>query len=214
MSLLGWLFGRGRNPLEPPARSSTPARRVETTSHVRTPERTQPATHGSTDTSDDALEHQARSMGVDVEALRRMMEERTAFVEEVAAAPRDWGFDLAPATAERRDAAAEYRRRTRMTGALGDSFLVAYDPLLAVVPRPPTMPDGTPLDVHLQRHARLDADAARDIAMHVRTTIQATLGKPLDADAFEHAVREAAWDHELDAAQVTPLVIRAVETLL
>lgn len=56
----------------------------------------------------------------------------------------------------------------------------------------------TPAPDHLEMKTRLD---------------QARLGRPLDAEAFEHAVREAAWDHELDATQVAPLVLRAVEEL-
>lgn len=203
MRLLDWLLGRGRNPLEVPEEE-----RAESFASA-------PATTPGDPASDDmAVIQQTSTLGVTPEVMHRMLIERKAFVAELAADPRAWGFDLLPASAERRDAAAEFRRRTRMTGALGDSVLVAFDPLLAVVPDPPTMPDGTPLDVHLQRHARLEAEPAQEIAQHVRTTIQATLGRPLDEDAFERAVREAAWDHELDAAQVTPLVLRAVGELL
>ena len=214
MRLLDWLLGRGRNPLEAPATTTTPSR-VSTTPHVRTPERPGEAADGATDDlSDQLVRQQAQSLGVSVEALQTMLEQRELFVAKVEAEPRAWGFDLLPAGAARRDAAEEYRRATRLTGVLGESFLSGYEPLMAAAPHPLTMPDGTPLDVHLQRRARLEADAARDIADHVRTTIQARLGRALDADAFEHAVREAAWDHELDAAQVTPLVLRAVEELL
>ncbi len=211
MKLLDWLLGRGRNPLETPEATS----RVSTTPHVRTPEQRSDGSDVSlADEADELIQAQAQALGVSVESLLTMIEQRELFVAKVEAEPRAWGFDLAPADAPRRDAAEEYRRATRLTGVLGESFLSGYEPLMAAAPNPLTMPDGTPLARHLEISARLNADAARDIAQHVRTTVQARLGRPLDADAFEHAVREAAWDHELDAAQVTPLVLRAVEELL
>lgn len=216
MRLLDWLLGRGRNPLEAPGASTQPRSRVTTTPHLRTPERhggdAQPDARDAE--PDELMRQQAQSLGVSVESLATMLEQRELFVAKVQADPRAWGFDLAAAGAPRRDAAEEYRRATRLTGVLGESFLSGYEPLMAAAPDPLTMPDGTPLPRHLEATVRLDAEAARDIADHIRSTIQARLGRPLDADAFAHAVREAAWDHELDAAQVTPYVLRAVEELL
>lgn len=212
MRLLDWLLGRGRNPLET---RETP--RVTAPPYVRTPERAaEDATAGGpVDANDEALlRERARALGVQPDVLRRMLDERAALVDMVRLDPRAWGLDLAPASTTRALLTDHYRHLIRMTGPLGESFLMGYEPLMALVPDPPTLPDGTPLDVHLQRHARVDADAARDIAHHVRTTLQATLGAPLDADAVEHAVREAAWDHDFDAASVTPQVLRAMEELL
>jgi hypothetical protein len=40
------------------------------------------------------------------------------------------------------------------------------------------------------------------------------LGHPLDVDAVEHAVREASWDHEFDAATAMPDVVRAMGDVL
>jgi hypothetical protein len=159
-------------------------------------------------------EQHASALGVSGETYRAMQVELQALVRLVAEDPRAWGFDLLPRSAPRRDVEAEFRRRTRLTGTLGGSFLQGQDALLALVPNPPTMPDGTPLDAQLQHVARLEPDAARDLAQHVRSTIQATLGQPIDEHAIEHAVREAAWDHDLDAARTTPNVLRAVAQLL
>lgn len=225
MRLLDWLLGRGRNPLEVPderdGRADRP--RVETTPHVRTPEHrparevdpSVAAAEARSDADEDvALRAQANTLGVTPDVMRRMLSERAVLVAEVAQDPRAWGFDLLRPGAERRDLAAEYRRRVRLTGSLGDSFLGWFEPLMALVPDPPTLPDGTPLDQHLARHARLEPEAARDIAHHVRTTLQATLGAPLDADAVEHAVREASWDHDFDVARVLPQVLHAMGDVL
>lgn len=164
--------------------------------------------------SDAALAEWARELGVDSAVMRVLVEQRRALVYDVAADPRGWGFDLLPAGARRRDIGTEFRRHTRLTGALGDSFLQGHAPLLALVPDPPTMPDGTPLDELLVTGARLAPEAASDIAQHVRSTIQLTLGRPLDRDAFDHAVREAAWDHDLDAARVSDHVNAAVRKIV
>lgn len=197
MSILGWLLGRARNPLEVP--ETTPRPRVETLMPV-------PAA--------DEARQRATQFGVSADVMERMLQEHTALMEQIAREPRAWGLDLLPAGAPRHDLTAEYRARTRLQGQLAESFLADDGQLLALAPDPPTMPDGTPLDEHLVRHAGLEPEAAHDLARHVRATILARLGRPLDADAFEHAVREVAWDHELDASVVTPLVLRSVETLL
>ncbi|MCB0879249.1 MAG: hypothetical protein KDC46_09755 [Thermoleophilia bacterium] len=164
--------------------------------------------------SDAALADWARELGVDTTVMQRLVEQRRGLVYDIAESPRTWGFDLCPARAPRRDAATEFRRQTRLTGTLGDSFLQDHEPLLALVPDPPTMPDGTPLDEHLVAEARLSPEAAIDVARHVRAVIQQSLGRPLDPAAIEQAVREAAWDHDLDAAQATRHVIGALSELL
>ncbi len=164
--------------------------------------------------SEAALADWARELGVDTDVMQRLVEQRRALVYDIAADPRTWGFDLQPSSAPRRDAATEFRRQTRLTGTLGDSFLQDHEPLLALVPDPPTMPDGTPLDELLARDTSLDPDAAGSVARHVRAAIQERLGRPLDREAFEHAVREAAWDHDLDPSRVAPQVLDAVEALL
>lgn len=190
--LLDWLRGRGRDPLaveRPPAVADEPP-----------PE----------DVGEQALQQWARELGVEPAVMQSLVEQRRALVHEVAEDPRAWGMDLLPTGSPRRDVAAELRARTRVTGALAGSFLVAHEALMELVPDPPTLPDGTPLDVHLQRSARLEPDVARDLADHVRSTIQATLGHPLGVDAVEHAVREVAWDHDLDAARVAPAVVAAM----
>jgi hypothetical protein len=166
------------------------------------------------DESEAALDGWARELGVDREVMQRLVEQRRALVYDVAADPRGWGFDLLQPGARRRDVATEFRQQTRLTGTLADSFLQGHAPLLALVPDPPTLPSGRPLDEHLVERARLDPDVARDVAQHVRTTIQAGLGRALVAEDFAHAVREAAWDHDVDAAQVGSVVERAVADLL
>lgn len=186
--LLAWLRGRGSDPLE-----------------------TGPAAQDGAPVGDGTLQQWARELGVEPAVMQVLVEQRRALVYDVAEDPRAWGFDLLPAGAPRRDVATELRTRTRVTGSLAGSFLVDHDALLALVPDPLTLPDGTPLDEHLRRTARLAPEVARDIAAHVRTTIQASLGQPLDVDAVEHAVREATWDHDLDASRVTPTVVRAMQ---
>lgn len=209
--LLDWLLGRGRNPLEAPG-----SHVVGTIPHVRTPPREDAATQQLADEADALLEQQARVLGVDVSTLVEMLEQRELFIAKVEAEPRAWGFDLLAADEVRRDVASEYRRATRLTGTLGESFLSAYEPLMAAVPDPLTMPpDGlATLPEQLEEHAGLTPEAARDVAQHIRTTVQATLGQPLTKDAVERAVREAAWDHDFDAATYVPKVVDALETVL
>lgn len=161
-----------------------------------------------------ALREWALELGVTTEVMARMVEQRRALVQDVAADPRAWGLDLLPARIARRDIAAEYRARTRLTGTIAESFLADHSSLLALVPDPPTLPDGTPLDAHLVAGARLEPEVAREIAGHVRSTIQARLGRPLDDAAVGHAVREASWDHDLDVAFVLPRVRAAMKAVL
>ena len=214
MKLLDWLRGRGSNPLAVAEEASTRTR-VASTPHVRLPERPSGSDDdGLADVGDQQVRQQALALGVSVEALLTMLEQRELFVAKVESEPRAWGFDLTPADAPRRDAAEEYRRATRLAGVLGESFLSVYEPLMAAAPNPLTMPDGTRLDEYLERTTGLGVDAARDIAVHIRSTIQATLGKPLEQDAVEHAVREASWDHEFDAAVVMPSVLHAMSDIL
>jgi hypothetical protein len=211
--LLDWLLGRGRNPLEVP--DDRPA--VAATPHVRVPEAAASDVTSESrfpDETDVVLRQQAQSLGVKVEALVEMLEQRERFVAAVEADPRAWGFDLAPPNAERRDAVGEYRRATRLTGTLGESFLSGYEPLMAAAPDPLTMPSGVELPTHLHERAGLPREAAQDIAQHVRSTIQATLGRPLGADAVEHAVREASWDHDFDVSRVLPQVLDAMGDVL
>lgn len=198
MSLLDWLLGRGRDPLEPP-REAAPEPPVDTLMPV-------PAA--------DEVRQRATQFGVTAEVMQRMLDAREELAAEIAREPRAWGFDLLPAGAQRRDLVAELRSRTRLQGPLAESFVADDGRLLALAPDMPTMPDGTPLDEQLVRHAGLAPEAARDVARHVRATMQARLGRALDEEAFEHAVREAAWDHELDAGVVTPPVLGAVASLL
>ena len=214
--LLDWIRGRGRDPLTPPDDlvPGSPAPATPSSTHHHTP-----IPHGEPhgvdqEEADAELEQWARELGVDTLVMRTLVEQRRALVFDVAADPRGWGFDLLPARASRRDAATTFRRQTRLTGSLGDSFLAGHRPLLSLVPDPPTMPDGTPLDRQLVAAARLDPEPAAAIARHIRATIQARLGAPLDRESFEHAVREAAWDHDLDAANVIPAVLSAVSELV
>lgn len=202
MSLVAWILGRGRNPLEVPERSP---RRVPS-----------PAVVDDEEDPGDArvLGAWAAEHGVTPDVMSRLVAQRRVLVAQVAEDPRAWGFDLLAASAPRRDVATELRAGTRLQGALAASFLAGHAPLLALVPDPPTLPDGTPLDEQLVRAARLEREAARDLASHVRSTIQARLGRPLDPEAFEHAVREAAWDHDLDAQRTLPRVLDAVSDVL
>jgi hypothetical protein len=159
---------------------------------------------------DAALRQWATELGVSEDVMQRLVEQRRALVYDVAADPRAWGFDLIERGGRRRDVATEFRSQTRLQGALAESFLAEHSALLKLVPDPLTLPDGTPLDEHLVRAARLEPEAAADIARQLRSTLQVRLGRPLEAEHVEHAVREAAWDHELDAARVTPDVLRAL----
>jgi hypothetical protein len=166
-----------------------------------------PTTHAD---PDQALRDWARELGVTVDVMQRLVEQRRALVYDVAEDPRAWGFDLIERGARRRDVATEFRAATRLQGTLAESFLAEHAALLKLVPDPLTLPDGSPLDEHLVRAARLDAPAASDIARQLRSTLQVRLGRPLETEHVEHAVREAAWDHELEAARVTPDVLRAL----
>lgn len=163
---------------------------------------------------DEALRQWATELGVTVDVMQRLVEQRRALVYDVAADPRAWGFDLIERGGRRRDVATEFRAATRLQGALAESFLAQHAPLLKLVPDPLTMPDGTPLDQQLVRGARLEPEAASDIARQLRSTLQVRLGRPLETEHVEHAVREAAWDHELDAARVTPDVLRALVSVI
>lgn len=199
MSLLDWLLGGGRNPLEAPARERVPEPPVEAVTPVP---------------GADELRQRATQYGVTAEVMERMLAQRDSLGLEVAADPRAFGLDLLPPCAPRHDLEAEYRTRTRLQGGLAASFLADDGRLLGLAPDPPTMPDGTPLPEHLVRAARIGPEAAADIAGHLRSTMQARLGRPLDAEAVEHAVREASWDHELDAATVAPDVLRALRDMV
>lgn len=163
---------------------------------------------------DSALREQATGHGVSTEVMRRLVEQRREQLAEVAPDPRAFGFDLLDRGAARRDVVTEFRARTRTQGPLAESFLAGSDQLLQLTPRPLTMPDGTPLDRHLEEAAGLMPEAAAHVADHLRVTLQARLGRPLEVEHVEHAVREAAWDHELDAARVTPDVLRALVRVL
>ena len=163
---------------------------------------------------DEVLRDWATELGVSTEVMRRLVEQRRELLHEVALDPRAFGFDLLPRGGSRRDVVAEFRSRTRTQGALAESFLTGSDALLKSTPRPLTLPDGSPLDRHLVQAAGLAPDAAAAIADHLRSTLQARLGRPLETDHVEHSVREAAWDHELDAARVTPEVLRALAPVL
>ncbi|MCW2926437.1 MAG: hypothetical protein JWM86_405 [Thermoleophilia bacterium] len=208
--LLDWIRGRGRNPLESPHGAATGE--VVRAAVTEPSERAAVAAPAADDDplGDGALAGQAQALGVSVEMLRTMHGARRELVALVAQDPRAWGFDLVARGAVRRDLAAEFRQRTRLTGTIGDSFLQGHEPLLALAPDPLTTPAGHPLDRVLREQARLDADAARDLARHLRVTVQASLGAPLDHESIEHAVRELAWDHELDAARIAPQVLDAL----
>jgi hypothetical protein len=208
--LFDWMLGRGSNPLAPPGSVATGSSAPSPTPEPRDEEAERLAIE-----ADVAMQQQARTLGVDIGTLVEMLDQRELFVAKVQAEPQAWGFDLAPPEMPRRDLAAEYRRATRLTGSLGESFLVGYEPLVAAAPDPLNMPDeGMTLPRWLERKAGLEPDAARDIAQQLRVTIQVTLGQPLTASAVEHAVREAAWDHDLDAAHWTPLVVHALADVL
>ena len=160
--------------------------------------------------SNEALAVWARELGVTPEVMARLVEERRALVYDVAADPGAWGFGLIPRGAPRRDVGAEFRASTRLTGVLAESFLAGHGSLLSLVPRPLALPDGRPVADYLVEHARLGEAAATDLADHLRSTIQSRLGRALDAEAVEHAVRDAAWDHDLDVAQVLPRILQVL----
>lgn len=160
--------------------------------------------------SKEALATWARELGVDPSIMQRLVELRRAAVYDVASDPRSYGFDLLEGHAARRDVASEFSREARLTGALGRSFLQGHAPLLALVPDPLTLPDGSALDAELARTGHIDAESAAAVAMHIRATIQATLGAPLDEDSVSRAVQEAAWDFGFDVQRVTPLVLEVV----
>ncbi len=221
MRLLDWLLGRGRNPLEVPettARAAAAHASAHALEHDPEPAATEhdPEADRLADEADQLLRQQAQALGVDVPTLVEMLEQRELFVAKVEAEPRVWGFDLLAPDAPRRDVVGEYRRASRLTGTLGESFLSAYEPLMTAVPDPLTLPpDGMQtLPELLEEVDGISPEAAADIAQHLRTTLQATLGRPLEAEAVGRAVREAAWDHDFDAAVVLPKVLEAMEDVL
>jgi hypothetical protein len=156
----------------------------------------------------------ATELGVSTEVMSRLVSQRRELVQDVAVDPRAWGFDLIERDASRRDVVTEFRSRSRTQGPLAESVLRGYEPLLRLTPRPLTMPSGTALDAHLVDAVHLDSEAAAEISDQLRSTLQVRLGRPLGAEHVEHAVREAAWDHELDAARVTADVLRALADVL
>lgn len=162
---------------------------------------------------EDALLDQARAHGVDAEVFARMLEGVDELVEQVRRDPRAWGFDLLPVGVARRSVEQEFAARVRIRGPLAASFLQGHGPLLACAPDPLTVPSGASVASVLVDRARVDEEMATELAQLLRTTIQARLGGPLDRAAVEHAVREVAWDREVDAAQITPMVLHALAGL-
>jgi hypothetical protein len=156
----------------------------------------------------------ATELGVTTEVMSRLVTQRRELVQDVAVDPREWGLDLVRTDEPRRDVVAEFRGRTRTQGPLAESFLRGYEPLMRLAPRPLSMPGGVALDAHLVDAARLAPEAAADIATHLRTTLQLQLGRPLEREQVEHAVREAAWDHEFDAPRVTQDVLHALASVV
>lgn len=156
----------------------------------------------------------ATELGVTTEVMQRLVTQRRELVQRVAVEPRAWGFDLLPVDASRGDVVGEFRALTRTQGSLAESFLAGHEPLLRLAPRPLTMPDGTALDAHLVAAVHLDPEVAGEIANQLRANLQVRLGRPLEREHVEHAVREASWDHELDAARVTPDVLRALASVV
>lgn len=163
---------------------------------------------------DAALRSRATELGVSVEVLARLLDGRRALVEQVSRDPRAWGLDLLPASSPRRDVVTEFRRLTRLQGALADSLLQGWEPLLRLVPDPLTAPDGTPLPTLLEVQARLPPDAARDVAGHLRAAVQLRLGRALGPEAVERAVREVSWEHQLDPARIEPRVAEALRSVV
>jgi hypothetical protein len=156
----------------------------------------------------------ATELGVSTEVMQRLVTQRRELVQRVAIEPRAWGLDLLPVDASRRDVVSEFRSLTRTQGSLAESFLAGYEPLLRLAPRPLTMPDGTALDAHLIEAVHLEPEAAAEIANQLRSNLQVRLGRPLEREHVEHAMREASWDHELDAARVTGDVLRALVSVV
>lgn len=171
-------------------------------------------TGGEPDRSQVELAHWARELGVEPAVMQQLVEQRRGLVYDIADDPRAWGFDLLASSSERRDAAAAFRQQTRLTGRLAESFLQDHPPLLALVPDPPTMPDGTPLDAYLAERAAIEPEVARAVATRIRVELQGSLGQPLEREAVEGAVRDACWDHDLDATRTIGLVVDALADVL
>lgn len=157
--------------------------------------------------SDEQVRSWAAELGVQPELLVRLVQLRSQLVAEVADDPLAWGFGLLPRGMAPRDLVEEFRMRTRTQGDLAESFIAGHPPLLELMPDHLMLPSGRPLAIELTTRAALEPDAAFELATHLRSTLQARLGRPLDADAVAHAVREVAWDHQLDASLVTARVL-------
>lgn len=149
--------------------------------------------------TDEQLRSWAAELGVQPDVLRRLVEQRAELVAEVAEDPLAWGFGLLPRGISPRSLVEEFRARTRTGGDLAESFIAGHPPLLALMPEHLVLPAGRPIAIEFTLQAGLEPDAAWELAAHLRTTLQARLGRPLDAEVIAHAVREVAWDHQLDA---------------
>jgi hypothetical protein len=151
-------------------------------------------------TFDDPLESWAIELGVQPEVMQRLVEQRRALAYDIASAPREWGFDLVPASAQRRDARLEFRRRTRLTGRLGESFLVGDPTFASVVPTALTFDDGQMLVDVLTATCGLNADLAAACERQLRMCIVERLGQPLVLEDVANILREVAWDFGHDPA--------------
>jgi hypothetical protein len=164
--------------------------------------------------TDAQLRSWAAELGVQPELLRRLIEARSTLVAEVADDPLAWGFGLLPKGVRPRDLVEELRAHSRTRGPLAESFIAGHPPLLRLMPEHLTLPAGRPIAIEFTLQAGLEPDAAWELAQHLRTTLQARLGRPLDAESVAHAVREIAWDHQLDAALIGPRVQAALAPVL
>lgn len=156
--------------------------------------------------TEEQLHGWASELGVQPDVLVRLVQQRTALVAEVAEDPLAWGFGLLPAGVRPRSLVEEFRARTRTRGDLAESFIAGHPPLLALMPEHLTLPAGRPIAIEFTLQAGLEPDAAWELAQHLRTTLQARLGEPLDEPSIAHAVREVAWDHQLDVDRLTARV--------
>jgi hypothetical protein len=159
------------------------------------------------DGSDLQILQWSAELGVQPDVLRRLVEARSALVAEVAEDPLAWGLGLLPKAVAPRDLVEEFRARTRTRGDLGESFLVGHPPLMELMPEHLKVPGGRPIAIEFMTAGGLEPDAAWELAQHLRTTLQVRLGRPLDVAVVEHAVRDIAWDHQLDASVVTGRVL-------
>ncbi|MCW2950679.1 MAG: hypothetical protein JWN41_1692 [Thermoleophilia bacterium] len=166
------------------------------------------------DATDRQLRSWAGELGVQPDLLRKLIAVRAQLVSEVAEDPLAWGFGLLPRGIRPRDLVEEFRERTRTRGDLAESFITGHPPLLALMPEHLGVPGGRPIALEFVVAAGLAPDAAYELASHLRATLQARLGRPLDADAVSHAVREIAWDHQLDAALVTGRVLAVLRDVV